>query len=153
MTYVRLAIVSVIALVVVAFSYTKAHPHDMYTGLQKDGTYGVTSPCCGNTDCEALEIDAAAIQPDGSAIIFSQRHQANVHVPAHKITPVALPKDANGKWHPVHWCGDKRKPNYVPYGYSSPAPPAGTGEITPPTEDQPDPVFVTFCSFIAPGGV
>jgi hypothetical protein len=128
-----------------------AHPHDQYTGLQRNGTYGEQSPCCGNTDCEALEIDDAIPQPDGSALIFSHRHNVQILVAANRITPVALPKSPDGKFHPVHWCGTKRTPNYIPYGYAER--PDGIGDVAKPDAEQPDPAFITYCAFLAPGGV
>lgn len=103
-----------------------ASPHDIYTGLQRDGSRASSSPCCGDSDCEPVTYTPHV---DGSVTIYSPRWKASVLVAASKITWIAIDdKEA-------HWCGAKKT-------YLSAA-----------ADDQPDPTYYTYCTFISPGGV
>lgn len=126
-----------------------AYPHDVYKGLQKDGSRdpnGSYSPCCGGDpvtgDCEALDEHQYQVLNNGDVVFSSKRYSAKVTVPRDKV--VWLPVDDK----PAHWCGKPRA--NMSTGYS----PGSSGVSTmSPTAEQPDPVYWTYCAFVAPGGV
>lgn len=139
----RLAIV----LIALLLGACKLHAHEIYNGLQKNGTYDSSrSPCCGDTDCEPLQLEDVKFLDNGDAVFFSHRHKKEIRVSRDVIVYVGLPPNKKGEVFPVHWCGGYRTgTGYYPYGNYTP------GE-TSPTADQPDKVFTTYCAFIAPGG-
>lgn len=113
------------------WSSTEAYPHDVYKGVY--GRKG--NLCCGGDpqagDCEALNWDQ--IHTDrGVTIIDSKRYGHPVLVPEDRIVWGGIPGEVPGT--AGHWCGIPRV----------------AGATSP---DQPDPSFLTFCAFIAPGGV
>lgn len=110
--------------------------HDIYTPLRSNS--GV--PCCGGDpqtgDCEAVTY---RILPNGDAVVTSKRYRAQIRVAKARITWSAVP----GSRDEAHWCG---VPRSAYFGNSArPAP-----LQYPP--DNTDPVFVTVCAFIDPGG-
>jgi hypothetical protein len=117
-----------------------AGAHDIYRELQTpQGT-----PCCGGDpvtgDCEPLEESQFTLHPDGSATVRSARYGAAIQVAAARITWLPLPPGRDGRTYPGHWCGAPRQQASRVY----PAP------VVP---WNPDPVYWTYCAFIAPGGM
>lgn len=127
---------------------TAAFAHDVYMNV-----YEHNAPkdqprklCCGGNpetgDCEGLTYDDMQ-EVQGGVFIVSKRYKAKVFIPSHRIH-WDIPRDGysgeaadkNNNF-PVHWCG---KPRTSAPGWAVDA-------------DNPDPSFVTFCAFIAPGGV
>lgn len=130
-----------------AFLASAALAHDIYSNV-----YEYNAPkdqgrklCCGGGekgDCEGLGYEDMAETPDG-IVIISKRYKARVFIPRHRIQ-WDVPRDGYSgeaadpkSTHPIHWCGKPR----------SAAPGWGVDR------DNPDPDFITFCAFIAPGGV
>ena len=111
---------------------TIARGHDIYNNVRDPkGTL-----CCGGDpvtgDCEGLVDEFIKVQPDGSAVVFSKRYGAWIKIARDMITWMTIPGD-NGV-HQGHYCGKPRQPSV-------------------PTEDQPDPAYYTYCTFLSPGGV
>lgn len=124
-----------------------AYGHDIYMNVY-EGNAPKTEPqrrlCCGGDkdrgDCEGMSYDQMTEVPGGVRLL-SKRYNAVVFVPQSRIT-WDVPRDGfSGEaadpqnTHPIHWCGKPR-----PSGWA-------------PDERNPDPNWVTFCIFIAPGGV
>lgn len=130
------------------WSSTEAYPHDIYSNVYefnapKDGPRKL---CCGgdpvNGDCEGLTYEDMQ-EVEGGIRIVSKRYKAVIFVPRHRIQ-WDIPRDgysgeAADKTNsfPLHWCGKPRT--------AAPGWPVGP--------DNPDPNYVTFCAFLAPGGV
>jgi len=126
------AIFFLLVIMACLFLATGALAHDVYKGI-----YGVKGNlCCGGDpqtgDCEALAFDQ--IHENGGVIVVdSKRYGHPVLVPQDRIVWGGIPGEVPGT--AGHWCGIPR------------AQPATT------TPEQPDPNYLTFCAFIAPGGV
>lgn len=126
-----------------------AYPHDVYRGLQKDGSRDPNnsySPCCGGDpvtgDCESYEKGGYQVLANGDVVFTTKRYGGKVTVPRDKV--VWLPVDDKE----AHWCGKPRA--NMATGYSTGGVTMGNQQIT---AEQPDPVYWTYCAFVAPGGV
>lgn len=113
--------------------------HDIFTNLYSGGAPGVGQWCCSgdavNGDCETIG-DAYRITPNGDAIIHSSRYDRDVRVARDKITWLPVP----GTDSPASWCG-KPRTTFT------------NTERMETTTEQPDQDTITYCLFIAPGGV
>lgn len=129
----RAAVVAASAVVV---SIPSVRAHDIYTPLRSNS--GV--PCCGGDaktgDCEPA---VYKILPNGDALVTSKRYRAQIRVAKARITWSAV----EGSKDEAHWCGVPRSAYFGNGGRSAPL-------QYPP--DNTDPVFVTICAFIDPGG-
>lgn len=114
----------------------KAMAHDIYRG--------VTDPrgqlCCGGDpvtgDCESLEAEQIQFRRDGTVRMFSKRYNAWITVSRDIVIPTAIPGDKGAAG---HYCGVPREKSL-----------RGQEALS---AEQPDPKFVTYCAFTAPGGV
>jgi hypothetical protein len=116
-----------------------AYPHDIYSSLRSNEAEHTGMLCCGGDektgDCEAIH--QYEVKPNGDAVFITKRYTKDGHPQA-----VLIAKDkiqwlmiAGGSHAEAHWCG---RPS---------------GGIPSTASDQIDPDFVTYCAFIAPGGV
>ena len=80
-------------------------------------------------DCEAVTY---RMQPTGDVEVQSKRYNASVLVSKDNITWATVP----GSTDEAHWCGKPRS--------------AFVSKI-PVAPDDPDPLYHTFCAFLAPG--
>lgn len=126
------------------FLACKARSHDVYREFYDSGIVGVGRWCCsGNLEGTAGDCSPASYQMnrDGSAFFSPKQYPgAVVIVPRHRILWMSIPNsnrelEKRAAAFEAHWCGRKRF------------------QTEPVTEDDPDPVFVTICAAIAPGGV
>lgn len=141
------AIFFLLVLMACLFLATAALAHDIYTNVYEGNAPKTDSQrrlCCGGDkdrgDCEGMTYDQMQEVPGGVRLV-SKRYGAVVFVPNNRIT-WDVPRDGfsgeaadKHNTHPIHWCGKPR-----PSGWA-------------PDERNPDPSWVTFCAFIAPGGV
>ena len=114
---------------------SKAYPHDIYHGVRDHRNV----LCCGGDpvtgDCEALEADQIVYRVGQNPRMFSRRYQAWITVSQDIVLPTAIPGDKGAAG---HYCGVRR---------------VGALLTSPTTPEQPDPMFWTYCAFVAPGGV
>lgn len=112
--------------------------HDIYSGLHENEYEHTGMLCCGGDektgDCEAIH--QYEVLPDGSAVFFTKRYSQDgaarpVRIAKEKIQWMMI---AGGSHAEAHWCG---------------RPSSSAIQIT----GQIDPNFMTYCAFIAPGGV
>lgn len=107
--------------------------HDIYLPLREKGE-PTGMLCCGGDektgDCEAIGSNYEILE-NGDAIMVSKRYGRAVRVAKSKIGWMSVP---GGEYSEAHWCGR-------------------VGAVTSPTPDQIDPGMITYCAFIAPGGV
>lgn len=119
-----------IAAALFRFSLGPVEGHDIYMHLHEKMD-PAKMLCCGGDektgDCEAVTYQ---ILPDGDAIFTSKRYSAQVRVAKDKIGWFSVP---GGEWSEAHWCGKPGNPKLDPL--------------------QIDPGYVTYCAFIAAGGV
>jgi hypothetical protein len=122
------------AMVVVLFS-EKAAAHDIYNGVRDHRNV----LCCGGDpvtgDCEALEAEQIVYRAGQNPRMYSKRYKAWITVSQGIVLPTSIPGDKGAAG---HYCGVRR---------------SGALLTMPVTEDQPDPLFHTYCAFLAPGGV
>jgi len=133
---VALVLLLLAAVVALGLLVGGAWAHDIYNGVRDHR--GIL--CCGGDpvtgDCEKLEAEQIVMSRDGSARMFSKRYGAWITVGRDLILPTAIPGDGGAAG---HFCGMPRQK---------------VGRMTEPlSDDQPDPKFVTYCAFVAPGGV
>jgi hypothetical protein len=116
-----------------------SNAHDIYDNLREDGSIDVAGEgpmCCSGDpitgDCEA--VSDVRVNPDGSAVLFSNRLRRQVIVASPKVTWMAV---KGGEASPAHLCGVLR--------FRMSARPTNALQIDPD-------VFV-YCAFVTPGGV
>lgn len=118
----------------VMFIAAQAKAHDIYNGVRDHRNV----LCCGGDpvtgDCEALEAEQIVMRVGQNPRMYSKRYKAWITVSQDIVLPTAIPgdKDAAG-----HYCGVRR---------------TGALLTAPVTQEQPDPLFHTYCAFVAPGG-
>jgi hypothetical protein len=120
--------------------YQPSIAHDIYEGLKEDGSIqsgNSAQVCCSGDpvtgDCEA--ISEVRVNPDGSAVLYSNRYRRRVIVASEKVTWMAV---KGGEESPAHLCGVLR------FTMSSEKP---TNAL------QIDPDVFVYCAFVKPGGV
>ena len=127
----------VVAGALIAFML-RADAHAPYDGFYSGRAPGLGRWCCnGNLEGTAGDCSPAdyTMNRDGSAFFRPRQHPGKaILVPAHRILWMRLPDPEASKFE-AHWCGVPRAEGVLP------------------TDDDPDPAFVTFCAAIAPGGV
>ncbi len=111
-----------------------AKAHDIYNGVRDHRNV----LCCGGDpvtgDCEALEAEQIVYRAGQNPRMYSKRYQAWITVSQDIVLPTAIPGDKGAAG---HYCGVPR---------------SGALLTSPVTADQPDPLFWTYCAFVAPGG-